>query len=164
MSDFAIRSATEADTSVLLTLIRELADYENLSAKVVVTEEVLRRWLFGERRVAEAVLGLWKGEPAAYAVFYPTYATFSGEAGLYLEDIFVRPDYRGRGCGAALLRHLARLSRQRGFSRMSWAVLDWNQPAIGFYRHLGARPAPQEWLAYLLEDAPLTRLANDDTR
>ena len=164
MSDFVIRTATEADVPVLLTLIHELAEYEKLSAKVVVTEGGLRRSLFGDHPVAEAILGLWKSKPAAYAVFYPTYSTFSGETGLYLEDLYVRPDYRGLGCGAAMFGHLARHARQRGFSRIAWAVLDWNQPAIAFYRHLGARPAPQEWLGYVLDADHITRLANDRKR
>lgn len=162
MSEFAIRTAAEADVPLLLALIRELAEYEKLSDKVVVTEDCLRRWLFGKQRVAEAVLGSWQGKPAAYALFYPTYSTFSGEAGLYLEDLYVRPDYRGRGFGTALLRHLARIAQQRGFGKISWAVLDWNQPAIGFYCRHGARQAPQEWLTYLLEADRVAGLANDD--
>ena len=160
MSDFEIRAANGSDVPVLLALIRELAEYEKLTDKVVVSEDDLRRWLFGERPVAEAVLGCWQEAPVAYAVFYPTLSTFSGEAGLYLEDLYVRKDYRGRGCGGELLRHVARIAHRLGFRRISWAVLDWNEAAIGFYRHLGAQPAAQDWLIYALDAESVLRLAS----
>ncbi len=161
MTDFEIRAAGEADVPVLLALIRDLAEYEKLSDKVVVTASSLRQRLFGEGRVADAALGYCRGEPVAYAVWYPTFSTFSGEAGFYLEDLFVKQDYRGRGYGRAILRHIARVARRQGFGKVSWAVLDWNQSAIGFYCSLGARPAPREWLVYALEGEVLASLAQE---
>lgn len=161
MTDLEIRAAREADVPVILALIRELAEYEKLTDQVVVTAGSLRQRLFGEGRVADAALGYCRGEPVAYAVWYPTFSTFSGEAGFYLEDVFVKQDYRGRGYGRAMLRHLARVARRRGFGKVSWAVLDWNRSAIGFYRSLGARPAPREWLGYALDGEALADLAQE---
>ena len=161
MTDLEIRAAREADVPVILALICELAEYEKLTDQVVVTASSLRQRLFGEDRVADAALGYCRGEPVAYAVWYPTFSTFSGEAGFYLEDVFVKQDYRGRGYGRAMLRHLARVARRRGFGKVSWAVLDWNRSAIGFYRSLGARPAPREWLGYALDGEALANLAQE---
>ena len=161
MNHFKIREATAADVPVLLTLIRELAAYEKLTRKVVVTESRLRKWFFGARPVAEAILGYLHGEAVAYAAFYPTFSTFSGQPGFYLEDLFVQPDYRGRGYGQAMLRHVARIAQKKGFTTISWSVLHWNQPAIRFYRHLGAKPAPKNWLVYTLDADALSHLAQD---
>jgi len=161
MTDFKIQTAGKADVPVLLALIRELAEYEKLSDKVVVTASNLRQRLFGEGRVADAVLGYCRSEPVAYAVWYPTFSTFSGEAGFYLEDIFVKQDYRGRGYGRAIFCHIARAARSQGFGKISWAVLDWNQSAIGFYRSLGARPAPREWHVYALDGEALASMARE---
>lgn len=160
MSDFEIRPATEADVPVLLALIKELAEFERLADKVAVSENNLRQRLFGEHPVADAVLGWCRDEPVAYAVFYPTFSTFSGGAGLYLEDLFVKKDYRARGYGGSMFRHVARLAKRRGFGKVSWAVLHWNKPAIDFYQHLGAKPAPQDWLVYTLDADAVTRLAS----
>ena len=161
MKHFTIRAATEADVPALLVLIRELAEYEQLTHKVVATESRLRKWFFGKHPVAEAVLGSLRGEAVAYAVLYPAFSTFSGEPGFYLEDLFVRPQFRGKGYGRELLRHVARLARKRRFATISWSVLHWNQPAIGFYRHLGAKPAQQDWLVYTLDTNAVIRLATD---
>jgi GNAT superfamily N-acetyltransferase len=147
-----IRSASIEDVPEILRLIRALAEYEKLEHEVVATEERLRRSLFGERPAAEAVLGLLEGRAVGFAVFFHNYSTFRACPGLYLEDLFVEPAHRGSGYGKALLLHLARLAVQRGCERMEWSVLDWNAPAIGFYRSLGAQ---------LLDDWRICRLTGD---
>jgi GNAT superfamily N-acetyltransferase len=139
-----IRSATIEDVPEILRLILGLAEYEKLEHEVVATEDKLRRSLFGERPAAEAVLGFLEGRPVGFAVFFHNYSTFRACPGLYLEDLFVEPAHRGSGYGKALLLHLARLAVERGCQRMEWSVLDWNQPAIGFYRSLGA-DVMDEW-------------------
>ena len=133
-----IRAATEADVTELLRLIRGLAEYEELEHEVTASEDKLRQSLFGQRRVAEAVLGLSEGRAVGLAVFFHNYSTFRANAGLYLEDLYVEPAQRDKGYGKALLLHVAGIAAQRGCERMEWSVLDWNQPAIGFYRSLGA--------------------------
>jgi GNAT superfamily N-acetyltransferase len=157
-ADLEIRPATEADVPLLLTLIRELAEYEKLSHEVVATEEVLRESLFGGRRVAEALLGHVAGEPAAFALFFHNFSTFLGRPGLYLEDLYVRPEHRGGGVGRAMLRRLARLAKERGCGRLEWWVLDWNEPAIRFYKSLGAEPM-DDWTVYRVAGEALDRLA-----
>jgi GNAT superfamily N-acetyltransferase len=136
----AIRSATPPDCALLLSFIRQLADYENLSHEVIADEAALRDSLFGERPGAEALIAHLDGEPAGFALFFQNYSTFLARPGIYLEDLFVKPDCRGRGVGEALLRHIAREAVRRRCGRFEWAVLDWNQPAIDFYRKLGAVP------------------------
>ncbi len=138
--DLEIRPATEADVPLILTFIRELADYERLSHEVVATEDALRDSLFGKRRFAEVLLGYRDGHPAGFALFFYSFSTFLGKPGLYLEDLFVRPEFRGSGVGRALLVHLARLAKERNCGRLEWSVLDWNEPAIRFYRSIGASP------------------------
>lgn len=135
---FQIGSATIEDVPEILRLIRGLAEYEKLEHEVVASEDKLRRSLFGARPAAEAVLGCLEGRAVGFAVFFHNYSTFRACPGLYLEDLFVEPAHRGSGYGKALLLHLARLAVERGCERMEWSVLDWNQPAIGFYRSLGA--------------------------
>jgi len=156
--DFTIRAATETDVPVLLRMIRALAEYEKLSHEVVATEAVLRGALFGANPVAEAVLGYAGPEPVAFAVFFRTFSTFLGAPGLYLEDIFVEPPWCGRGLGKRLLAHLAETALGRGCTRLEWAVLDWNAPAIRFYRSLGAEPRGA-WTVYRLGTADLRRLS-----
>jgi GNAT superfamily N-acetyltransferase len=163
-SAFEMRPAVETDVPLLLSLIRELAEYEKLTHELAVTEPKLRRSLFGEQRVADAVLGCCGGEAVGYAVFHPTFSTFAGDPGIYLEDIYVRRAYRGKGYGRALLRYVARIARQRGCRAIAWLVLDWNAPAITFYQGLGATAAPAEWLAYNLSGAALEALANEAQR
>jgi len=153
-----IESAREDEVAVLLGLIRALADYEKLSHKVVATEEGLREWLFGPRAVAEALLARAGGEPVGFAVFFPTFSTFAGKPGLYLEDLFVVPQWRRRGVGRSLLARVARIACDRGCNRVSWAVLDWNRPALDFYRGLGAEPAA-EWVGYSVAGEAFERLA-----
>lgn len=158
MTGLEIRPATEDDVPLILSFIGELAEYEKLSHEVVATEETLRQSLFGERRVAEVLLGHVGGEPAAFALFFHNFSTFLGRPGIYLEDLFVRPRFRGSGFGKAMLTHLARLAVERGCGRLEWWVLDWNEPAIRFYEKLGAEPM-DEWTVYRLTGGALDKLA-----
>jgi GNAT superfamily N-acetyltransferase len=144
-----IRPATAGDTPTIAHLIRALAEYERLSDRVVFDEARLREHLFGPRPCAEVLLAEDAGEVVGFALFFPNFSTFLGEPGLHLEDLFVRPEYRGRGHGKALLAALARLALARGYRRVSWEVLNWNEPAIAFYRKLGAVPL-EDWTAYRL--------------
>jgi GNAT superfamily N-acetyltransferase len=159
-ASFTIRPARPEDGEVLANLVRELAVYEKLEHRVRATPEDLRRHLFGPRPAAEAALAEVAGQsqPVGFALWFSTFSTFRGQPGLYLEDIFVRPEFRGRGIGKALLAAVARLAVERGGGRLEWSVLNWNSPAIGFYRALGARPL-DEWTVYLIDDEPLRRLA-----
>jgi GNAT superfamily N-acetyltransferase len=155
-----IREAAAADVPLLAALIRELATYERLLPEVTMTEERLSRNLFGPRPYAEAVIAEdAEGRPLGFALFFHNFSTFLGLPGIYLEDLYVRPGDRGRGTGRALLGHLARLARDRGCGRLEWSVLDWNEPAIGFYQRLGAR-ANSDWTGYRLEGEALARLAS----
>ncbi len=158
MGEVRVRAASEADVPLILSFIKELAEYERLSHEVVATEEALRRWLFGERPVAEVVIGEDGDEPAGFALFFHSFSTFLGRPGIYLEDLFVRPEFRGRRVGRALLVHLARLARERGCGRLEWSVLDWNEPAIGFYEGIGASPVGG-WTVYRVTGEALERLA-----
>ena len=153
-----IRSATRADVARILDLIRALAEYEKLSHECVATEEALAATLFGERPAAEVVMAECDGETAGFALFFPTYSTFLARPGLYLEDLFVHPHLRGHGVGLALMRHLARLAVERGYGRFEWSVLDWNRPAIDFYRSLGARPM-DGWTVQRVDGEALRALA-----
>ena len=139
MTNFEIRTTTEADVPIILSLIRELADYERAPEAVVTTEAGLREVLFGAKRSAEVLLALEKGEPVGFAVYFFSFSTWLGRPGLYLEDLFVRPNVRGKGYGRALLERLAQIAQERGCGRMEWAVLDWNDPAIQFYQASSAR-------------------------
>lgn len=158
MPEVEIRAATVDDVPLILTLIKELAEYERLSHEVVATEEVLRDSLFGEWRVAEALLGYLEDDPAGFALFFHTFSTFLGKPGIYLEDLYVRPEFRGAGVGRALLVHLAKLAKERGCGRLEWSVLDWNEPAIGFYREIGASPV-SGWTVYRVSGEALDELA-----
>jgi GNAT superfamily N-acetyltransferase len=157
--DVRIESATERDVSVVLDLIKSLADYERLAHLVVATEADLRESLFGRQPAAEAVIAFVGGRPAGFALWFHNFSTFLGRRGLYLEDLFVLPEWRGRGIGRALLAHLARLAIERDCGRVEWAVLDWNEPAIGFYKGLGAVPL-DEWRIFRLTGENLRKLAN----
>jgi GNAT superfamily N-acetyltransferase len=158
-STFQIRPATEADLPVILSLIRELADYERAPNAVVATEAGLREVLFGAKPSAEVLLALEDAQAAGFAVFFHNFSTWLGRPGLYLEDLFVRPEKRGKGYGRALLQRLAQIARERGCGRMEWAVLDWNDPAIQFYRKLGAQPM-DEWTVFRLTETAIAKLAN----
>jgi len=162
VAGFRIREAVEADLPLVASLIRELAEYERLLDQVTLTDDGLRDALFGERRYAEVVVAEDpEGEPAGFALFFHNFSTFLGRPGIYLEDLFVRPRFRGAGIGRALLAHLAALAVERGCGRLEWAVLDWNEAAIGFYRRLGARPT-SGWSVYRLDGPALRALAGDD--
>lgn len=156
----AIAPATANDVPLILALIRELADYEKLSDQVSATEAALRASLFGERPAAEVLVARSGGEPAGFALFFPNYSTFLAKPGIYLEDLFVRPAFRGQGIGKALLASVAALAVARGCGRFEWSVLDWNEPAIGFYRRLGARPL-DDWTMFRITGAELAALAAD---
>ena len=160
MPELEIRFATEDDVPLILSLIRELAEYEQLSHEVVATEETLRDSLFGERRVAEALLASVGRDPAAFALFFHNFSTFLGKPGVYLEDLYVRPKFRGSGVGRALLVRIAGLAKERNCGRLEWSVLDWNEPAIGFYRSIGASPV-SGWTVYRVTGEALEELADD---
>ena len=160
-SEFRIEPATEREVPVILRLIKALAEYERLSHKVVATEDKLRLSLFGPHPVAEVVIAYAGEEPAGYAVFFPIYSTFLAQPGLYLEDLFVEPHWRGRGLGRKLLGHVAGVAAARGCGRLDWSVLDWNEPAIRFYRRIGAEPV-EEWSIFRLAGDALRRLGEAD--
>lgn len=157
-----IRKATVDDSPLILSFIRELAEYEKLAHEVVATEDDLRHHLFGPRRVAEVLLGYMGQTPVAFALFFHNYSTFLGRPGIYLEDLYVKPEVRGRRFGAAILRYLAALAVERGCGRLEWSVLNWNEPAIGFYRNLGAMPM-DEWTVFRLSGDALTELGGEAT-
>jgi GNAT superfamily N-acetyltransferase len=154
--EFRIASATERDLPLILKLIKDLAEYEKLAHLVVSTEDILRESLF-RKRVAEVVIGYAGDEPAGFAVFFETFSTFLGVPGMYLEDIFVEPTWRRMGLGRQLLVHLARIANERGYGRVEWSVLNWNELAIGFYKALGAKPM-DEWTVFRLTGDALRRL------
>jgi GNAT superfamily N-acetyltransferase len=158
MNGLVIRPAAEADVPAILELIRGLAEYEHAPEKVVCDEAILRESLFGPKPDAEVLLACADAQAAGFAVFFHNYSTWWGRRGLYLEDLFVRPAMRGKGIGKALLTELARIARDRNCARMEWAVLDWNQPAIGFYRSLGAVPL-DEWTTFRLDRPEIEKLA-----
>ena len=154
--EFRIIPATERDLLLILKLIKDLAEYEKLAHAVVATEEILRDSLF-RQRVAEVVIGHAGDEPAGFAVFFQTFSTFLGVPGMYLEDIFVEPKWRRKGLGRQLLIHLAKIANDRGYGRVEWSVLDWNEPAINFYEALGAKPM-DEWTVFRLTGESLRKL------
>ncbi|HEV3051353.1 MAG TPA: GNAT family N-acetyltransferase [Longimicrobium sp.] len=155
-----MRPAVEADVPLILRFIRELAEYERLRHEVVATEERLRDTLFGPRPAAEVVIAEDADEPVGFALFFHNYSTFLAQPGIYLEDLYVHPEARGRGVGRALLAHLARLAKERGCGRLEWWVLDWNESAIRFYRSLGAQPM-SDWTVFRLTGGDLARLADE---
>jgi len=158
---YRIVPAAEKDAPLVLRLIRELAEYERLSHEVAATEEGIREALFGPRPAAEAVIAYAGEEAAGFALFFHHFSTFTGRPGLYLEDVYVRPEWRGRGLGRRLLAHVARVARDRGCPRLEWAVLDWNRSAIAFYDGLGAKPM-SDWIVYRLAGEALERLASEE--
>jgi GNAT superfamily N-acetyltransferase len=159
-SHFTIRPASENDVGTIYALIKELADYERLSHEVVATEADLRRSLFGERPYAEVLLGEYKSAAIAYALFFYNFSTFNGRPGIYLEDLYVKPQYRGNGFGRRMLSHIARLAKARNCLRFEWSVLDWNEPAIRTYEKLNAKPM-KEWRLYRLTGEALDDLAQE---
>jgi GNAT superfamily N-acetyltransferase len=157
-ADFQIRPARVEDVPIILGLIRDLATYERAPNEVTATEEQLADVLFGKRPTAEVLLAFEGKSPVGFAVFFHNFSTWLGRPGLYLEDLFVKPEKRGKGYGRALLAELAKTAQDRGCGRMEWAVLDWNEPAIKFYRALGAKPM-DEWTVFRLTRDGITRLA-----
>jgi len=153
-----IRSAGPGDGAQVLQFIGELAQYERLTDDVMATEEAIERTLFGPDPAAEVLIAEWEGQAVAFALFFSTYSTFLAKAGIWLEDLFVRPDFRDKGIGRALLSRLATLAIERDNGRLEWAVLDWNEPAIGFYRRLGAE-AQDQWTTWRLVGERLSDLA-----
>ena len=156
----SIRPATAADVPVVLAFIRELAIYEHLEHEVVARETDIHAALFGPRPYAEVALACLDGEPVGFALYFHNFSTFVGQPGIYLEDLFVRPAARGLGAGKRLFAYLAKLALERGCARLDWAVLDWNEPSIGFYRSLGAVDQ-SEWTTYRLDGDALVRLAGE---
>ena len=159
MAETRIREASAGDVPLILSLICELAEYERLSHEVVATEDALRECLFGEHRYAEVLIAEHDGTPAGFALFFHNFSTFLGKPGLYLEDLYVRPAFRGAGIGKRLLVHLARLAKGRGCGRLEGCVLDWNEPSIGFYKGLGAVPM-DDWTVYRVSGPALEDLAS----
>jgi GNAT superfamily N-acetyltransferase len=157
----ALRFATIDDVDLIFDFICQLADYEKMADEVVADKELLRRTLFGERKVAEIVIASFDGEPAGFALFFHNYSTFLGRPGIYLEDLFVVPDLRGRGIGRILLSYLAKLALERGCGRLEWWVLDWNEPAIRFYERLGAK-SMDEWTVFRVTGDTLRQLADSE--
>jgi GNAT superfamily N-acetyltransferase len=153
-----ISPARKADVPLILSLIKELADYEKLKAEAVATAATLEHALFGPRPAAEALIARSGGEPAGFALYFHNFSTFLGRQGLYLEDLFVRPQFRGAGVGKALLARLARVALERDCGRFEWAVLDWNRPARDFYEALGAEANPT-WVSYRITGQALEKLA-----
>lgn len=157
-NDVQIRPATEADAPVLFDLILELAAYEKLSDSVTGDAEVLRRSLFEEKAAEALLLEAPDGEAIGYAIFFTTFSTFECRSGIWLEDVYVRPEHRRGGIGREVMEHLARLADQRGHVRLEWVALDWNEPAVNFYQKLGARTL-DEWRVFRLEQDGIKRLA-----
>lgn len=153
----SIRPAERADISIIAQFIRDLAEYERLAHEVRFDEAVLGERLFGPRPYAEVLIGEIDGEPHGFALFFHNFSTFEGRPGIYLEDLFVRPEARGSGLGKALLQRLAALAVERDCARLEWSVLDWNEPAINFYKSLGAKPM-DEWTIYRVDGAALQQL------
>lgn len=153
-----LRFATESDVGLILELIKGLAEYEKLSHEVVADETALQATLFGERKAAEIIIADYEGEPAGFALFFHNYSTFLAKPGLYLEDLFVKPEFRGRGIGKELLICLARIAVERDCGRFEWSVLDWNEPAIRFYKSIGGQ-LMDEWQIFRVTGEALTKLA-----
>lgn len=156
MTDITYRFAVPEDTALILEFIRELADYEKMLGEVVATEDLLKHWIFEEKR-AEVIFALEGDTEVGFALFFHNFSTFLGRAGIYLEDLYVKPAYRGRGYGKGLLKALGRIAVERGCGRLEWWCLDWNQPSIDFYRAMGAQ-AMSDWTVYRITGETLDKL------
>src|SRR5215475_9250759 len=161
--DFEIKPATKGDLSLILIFIKKLAAYERLVHEVTATEDGLRETLFGERPYAEVVIGYHRGEPVGFALFFHNYSTFLGKPGIYLEDLYVDEEHRGKGFGKALLVYLAKLTKERDCGRLEWSVLNWNEPSINFYKALGAAPL-NDWTVFRMTGDALEMLANEQEK
>jgi GNAT superfamily N-acetyltransferase len=160
MSELEIKPATVEDVPLILTFIKGLAEYEKLAHEVVATEEILQETLFGPKPFAEVAIGYHQNQPVCFALFFHNFSTFLGRPGIYLEDLFVRPEFRGRGFGRKMLSYLAKLTRERNGGRLEWSVLDWNESAIGFYKSLAARSL-DEWTMFRVTGDALDQLAEE---
>lgn len=158
--EFQIRHATRQDCSLILGFIKELADYEKLSHEVVATVAILEETLFGETAYAQVIIAEHQGAAVGYALFFHNYSTFTGRPGIYLEDLYVQPQYRGKGFGKSLLSYIAKLAVDKRCTRVEWSVLDWNEPAIQFYRSIGAKPM-EEWTVQRLDGEALDTFASE---
>ena len=159
MEELSFRHAEKDDAAKILWFIRELASYEKLLDKVIATEELLKEWIF-EKKKAEVIFAVKGEEEVGFALFFHNFSTFLGRSGIYLEDLYVKPEYRNRGYGKALLRRLARIARKRGCGRLEWWCLDWNRPSIDFYLSLGAEPM-KDWTVYRMAGDTLRCLAEE---
>lgn len=159
MTEYNIRLAERTDVPMILDFIRGLADYEHMLDDVVATEELLMEWIF-EKQKAEVLIISYNGQDAGFALFFHNFSTFLGRGGIYLEDLYIKPEFRKLGLGKALLRRLAQITVERGCGRLEWACLDWNQPSIDFYKSLGAVPM-EEWTTYRLTGETLTKFAEE---
>lgn len=160
LDNFVLRSTSIEDCSLILDFIKELAEYEKLSHEVVATVEILEETLFGEKSYAEVFIGEFEGNPVGYALFFNNFSTFTGRPGIYLEDIYVQPEMRGKGFGKCMLSYLAHLAVERNYTRVEWSVLDWNEPSIQFYRSIGAMPM-DEWTVQRLDGDALASFASE---
>ena len=159
MSEITFRFAEEKDTDVILSFIRALAEYEKLADQVVATPQLLKEWIF-EKKKAEVLFAVKDGREVGFALFFHNFSTFLGRAGIYLEDLFVLPEYRGKGYGKGLIKELAAIAVERGCGRLEWWCLDWNRPSIDFYLSLGAEPM-NDWTTYRITGETLKDLANE---
>ena len=157
INNFSIRFAEKSDIKQILKFIKELAEYEKLSDEVVATEELLHEWLF-EKKKAEVIIGVLDGQPVAHALFFHNFSTFLGRAGIYIEDLYVKPENRGKGIGKTMLKHLAKITVERGCGRLEWICLDWNKPSIDFYVSIGAEPL-DEWTVFRVAGDTLIELS-----
>ena len=158
LAGLLLRFADEADAELILDMIRGLAEFERLSHEVVADADTLRRFLFGRQPAAEVLIAEYEGRPAGFALFFHNFSTFLGRPGIYIEDLFIKPEFRGKGIGREVLGFLARLAVERGSGRLEWAVLDWNARAIDFYKRLGARPM-EDWTVFRLGGSDLMEFA-----
>ncbi|GLC81184.1 GNAT family N-acetyltransferase [Lacrimispora brassicae] len=156
--ELSFRYAERRDTALILKFIKELAEYEKMLHEVVATEELLEDWIFNKKK-AEVIFALADGKEAGFALFFHNFSTFLGRAGIYLEDLYVNPEYRGRGIGKALLKKLGAVAVERGCGRLEWWCLDWNKPSIDFYRSMGAEPM-EDWTVYRIAGETLKKLAD----
>jgi GNAT superfamily N-acetyltransferase len=156
---FEIRHAEKKDVSLIRSLIRELAEYEKMLDEMIATEELLEKHLFGKNKFVEVVLGYYNGVPVGFALFFHNFSTFVGKPGLYLEDLYIKPEYRGKDFGKLLLAYLAKLAVKRDCGRYEWCVLNWNEPALKFYKTLGAK-VMDEWLIHRVTGDALLKLAD----
>ena len=159
-SQFEIRPATINNVPLILDFIKALAEYEKLSHEVTATEELLKETLFSKRKIAEVIIGYYEGTPVGFALFFHNFSTFVGKPGIYHKDLFVTPEYRGKGFGKALLKYVAKIAKERNCGRFEWSVLDWNKPSIKFYTSLGAQPM-DEWTIFRVSGKSLMELAEE---